>query len=107
MEEGGGDIYILELTILEYFCYLHLVLMCALLVTAVLKELVSLFCILIREACKTKINNVAIRSGEHNMWSVILYPPSRSVLTYDLLGVNYCMNFSVHAIVKNGYTTHY
>ena len=29
------------------------------------------------------------------------------VHTCDLLCVNYCVNFSVHAIVKNGYTTHY
>ena len=27
--------------------------------------------------------------------------------TYDYLGVNYCVNFSVHAIAKNGYITHY
>ena len=24
----------------------------------------------------------------------------------DLLGVNYCMNFSAHTIMKNGYITH-
>ena len=27
--------------------------------------------------------------------------------TCDFLGVNYCVNFSVHAIAKNGYITHY
>ena len=27
--------------------------------------------------------------------------------TCDLLGVNYCVNFLVHAIGKNGYITHY
>ena len=28
-----------------------------------------------------------------------------SIHTCNLLGVNYCENFSVHAIMKNGYTT--
>ena len=27
--------------------------------------------------------------------------------TCDFLGVNYCVNFSVHAIAKNGYITYY
>ena len=27
--------------------------------------------------------------------------------TCDFLGVNYCVNFSVHAIAKNWYITHY
>ena len=30
----------------------------------------------------------------------------RSIHTCDLLGVNYCVNFSVHAIKRNWYTVH-
>ena len=31
----------------------------------------------------------------------------RSIHTYELLGMNYCVNFSVYALVKSGHTTHY
>ena len=30
-----------------------------------------------------------------------------SIHTCDLLGVNYCLNFSVPEIARNGYATHY
>ena len=29
------------------------------------------------------------------------------IQTFDLLDVNYCVNFSVHTIMTNGFTTHY
>ena len=30
-----------------------------------------------------------------------------SIHTSDLFALNYCVNILVHAIMKNGYTTHY
>ena len=38
---------------------------------------------------------------------LIQVKPSGSTHTCDLLGVNYYVNFLVHAITKNKYTTHY
>ena len=39
---------------------------------------------------------------------IVNFIPLRAIHTWELLGVNYCMNFSVHEITKKSeYTAHY
>ena len=65
----------------------------------------------IKYDCTTLLFTLHYMVNILDFWKLIHLDDSKEVLelihTSDLLGVNYCVNFSVHTFMKNGYTTHY